>query len=84
MNLNQVIFNAGVNAGLRQLQAFFIALCMVFGVVGAHADNHDSWTVNLKEADIRAFVTQVSDITGKSFVVDPRVKGKVTVVTVGF
>lgn len=41
----------------------------------------DAWTVNLKEADIRAFVSQVSDITGKSFVVDPRVKGKVTVVS---
>ena len=41
----------------------------------------DTWTVNLKEADIRALVNQVSDITGYSFVVDPRVKGKVTVVS---
>lgn len=41
----------------------------------------ETWTVNLKEADIRALVDQVSDITGYSFVVDPRVKGKVTVVS---
>lgn len=40
-----------------------------------------TWKVNLKEADIRAFISQVSDITGYSFVVDPRVKGKVTVVS---
>ncbi len=40
-----------------------------------------SWKVNLKDADIRAFVTQIADITGYSFVIDPRVKGKVTVVS---
>src|SRR5690606_22485270 len=40
-----------------------------------------TWKVNLKDADIRAFVTQVADITGYSFVVDPRVKGKVTVIS---
>ncbi len=40
-----------------------------------------TWKVNLKDADIRAFVTQISDITGYSFVIDPRVKGKVTVIS---
>src|SRR5690606_21834273 len=40
-----------------------------------------TWKVNLKDADIRAFVTQVADITGYSFVIDPRVKGKVTVIS---
>ncbi|MYL25595.1 type II secretion system protein GspD [Halomonas sp. 22501_18_FS] len=47
----------------------------------AEAGNSETWTVNLKDADIRALVDQVSDITGYSFVVDPRVKGKVTVVS---
>ncbi|WP_369857029.1 type II secretion system secretin GspD [Candidatus Thalassolituus haligoni] len=41
----------------------------------------ESWQINLKEADIGAFISQVADITGKSFVVDPRVKGKVNVLT---
>lgn len=41
----------------------------------------DSWKINLKNADIREFVTQVSAITGKSFIIDPRVKGDVTVVS---
>ena len=40
-----------------------------------------SWQVNLKDADISAFIGQIADITGKSFVIDPRVKGKVTVVS---
>lgn len=43
--------------------------------------DRETWTVNLKEADIRALVNQVANITGYSFVVDPRVKGKVTVVS---
>lgn len=47
----------------------------------AEANASETWTVNLKDADIRALVDQVSDITGYSFVVDPRVKGKVTVVS---
>ena len=38
-------------------------------------------SLNVRDADIRALVTQISDITGKSFVIDPRVKGKVTVVS---
>ncbi len=40
-----------------------------------------TWTVSLNNAPIRTFISQVSDITGYSFVVDPRVKGNVTVVS---
>lgn len=47
----------------------------------AQAQDEQTWRLNLKDADIRAFVTQVADITGYSFVVDPRVKGKVTVLS---
>lgn len=38
-------------------------------------------TLNLKEADIRALISTVSKFTGKNFVVDPRVKAQVTVVS---
>ena len=41
----------------------------------------ESWQINLKDADIGAFISQVADITGKSFVIDPRVKGKVNVLS---
>ena len=58
---------------------FFLLLPLVSVV---HAQEQDTtWRLNLKDADIRAFVTQVADITGYSFVVDPRVKGKVTVLS---
>ena len=38
-------------------------------------------TLNLKDADISTLIATVSEVTGKNFVVDPRVKGKVTVVS---
>jgi len=40
-----------------------------------------TWKINLKNADINEFVAQIAAITGKTFVVDPRVKGKVTVIS---
>ena len=38
-------------------------------------------SLNFKEADIKAVITSVADITGKNFIVDPRVKGKVTIIS---
>ncbi|WP_263144233.1 type II secretion system secretin GspD [Pseudomonas sp. RIT-PI-AD] len=47
----------------------------------ATGTQQDSWTINLKDADIREFIDQVADITGETFIVDPRVKGQVSVVS---
>ncbi|WP_079201476.1 type II secretion system secretin GspD [Pseudomonas sp. CC6-YY-74] len=41
----------------------------------------ESWTINLKGADIREFIEQIAQITGETFIVDPRVKGQVSVVS---
>lgn len=38
-------------------------------------------TLNLKDADINALVASISEITGKNFIVDPRVKGRVSVIS---
>jgi general secretion pathway protein D len=38
-------------------------------------------TLNLKDADISTLIATVSDVTGRNFIVDPRVRGKVTVVS---
>jgi len=38
-------------------------------------------TLNLKDADISALISTVSAVTDKNFIVDPRVKGKVTVIS---
>lgn len=41
----------------------------------------ESATLNLNNADIRILINTVSKATGQNFIVDPRVKGKVTVVS---
>ena len=38
-------------------------------------------TLNLKDADIRSFIETVAEATERNFVVDPRVKAKVTVIS---
>jgi general secretion pathway protein D len=38
-------------------------------------------TLNLKDVDIRVLIATVSEITGKSFIIDPAVEGKVNVVS---
>src|SRR5690554_707573 len=58
-----------------------LALLILLPLMSAAYAQDETWRLNLKDADIRAFVTQVADITGYSFVVDPRVKGKVTVLS---
>lgn len=60
---------------LKQWVMIFLLVCC------SAAQAQDSWQINLKEADIGAFINQVADITGKSFVIDPRVKGKVNVLS---
>lgn len=41
----------------------------------------DKWVINHKDADIRAFVEQVAQITGKTFIIDPTLKGKISVIS---
>ena len=41
----------------------------------------DQITLNFQDVDIRALINTVSEVTGKNFIVDPRVKGQVTLVS---
>ena len=50
----------------------------------AQVDNHVATssagvTLNMRDADIRAVVHWLSNVTGKRFVIDPRVKGQMTI-----
>lgn len=38
-------------------------------------------TLNLEDADIKVLISMVAEVSGKNFIVDPRVKGKVSVVS---
>lgn len=71
-------FLLSLKPSMSHLSRLLIIVCLIFSPA---AMGQDSWKINLKNADIREFTTQVSAITGKSFVVDQRVKGNVTVIS---
>jgi len=48
---------------------------------GAPQNAQQGQILNMRDADIRAFINDVSMMTGRTFVVDPRVQGKVTVIS---
>ena len=53
-------------------------LCLALVVESLSAEEV---TLNFSDADLVAVINSVSQITGKNFIIDPRVKGKVTVVS---
>jgi general secretion pathway protein D len=58
----------------------FTGLLLMWLVCGlpVHAE---SVTLNLKDADISALISTVAEVTDRNFIIDPRVKGKVTVIS---
>lgn len=76
-------------AAIRALCLSLLIGCVVAGTalaadVGAATGGQDieqtaaGITLNLRETDVQSLIAAVADLTGKNFVVDPRVKGKVT------
>ena len=58
-----------------------VLLCVLLLAPGLSLAAQNEWKINLRNTDLREFITQVSAISGKSFVIDPRIKGNVTVVS---
>ncbi|GAA6138738.1 GspD family T2SS secretin variant XcpQ [Arenicella sp. 4NH20-0111] len=47
----------------------------------ATAENQNEVKLNLQDVDIRVLINTVAEVSGKNFIVDPRVKGKVSVIS---
>ena len=61
-----------------------LLLCLVVwptSAVTAENNEQQTWQMATKRADIQEFVAQVAKITGKTFIVDPKLKGQVTVIS---
>ncbi len=67
-----------MNNRKNKLFVAWLALAIALPWQLALAQTH---TLNLKDADIEVLVATVAEITGKSFIIDPRVTGKVTVIS---
>ncbi|MDO9486884.1 MAG: secretin N-terminal domain-containing protein, partial [Sphingomonadaceae bacterium] len=61
---------------MKRRLSLFTALALALAVPGAAQQ-----TLNLRDADIRAFIQDVSRATGRTFIIDPRVTGKVSVIS---
>ena len=61
---------------IKWLATLIVALSFV-----AEAFAADMVKINFRDADIRSVIESVAEITGESFVLDPRVKGKVTIIS---
>ena len=73
------LFTDRSTAGLRGLRSILLSLFLMLSL--SAPASADEITLNLKDADIRALISTVSKFTGKNFIIDPRVKAKVTVIS---
>jgi general secretion pathway protein D len=61
----------------RSLVGFITAISMLVSLVATA----ESIRINFRDADIRSVIESVAEITGTTFVIDPRVKGKMTIIS---
>ena len=67
----------------NRLRVFVFAIALCWAVAGPAQEAADAGKakLNLKGVDISVLIQTVSEITGRSFIVDPKVAGNVTVVS---
>lgn len=68
-------YSKKISRAVRALMGLVIGLCLVVEAMAA-----EQVRINFRDADIRSVIESVAEITGESFVLDPRVKGKVTII----
>jgi len=66
--------------GFRRVTIAGLALAALLGLGAARGDDAGI-TLNFKDADIREVAATIGQITHKNFIIDPRVQGRVTVVS---
>lgn len=69
----------GATGGWRARLRGLVWAAVILAACGPAAA--DDIVLNLKEADLQALISMVSEETGTNFVVDPRVRGRVTVIS---
>ena len=81
-------FRAAIKPVLYCL-VFICTLGLVFSTPAFAAKNADKhllrqsgkYVFNMQSVDIRTMIATVADVTGKNFIIDPNVRGKVTVIS---
>lgn len=69
------------HATLRQTLTRACAILCLLVPLSGHAETPDSMTINFVGADIESAVKAIGQLTGRNFVIDPRVKGTINIVS---
>lgn len=77
------MFMRKAGAEIRVKAGTFSAIAVLaFGVVFTTSVSvAETVKINFRDADIRSVIESVAEITGKAFVLDPRVKGNITIIS---
>ncbi len=77
-----IMRSVALRYSLRRLfSALLLALGLILLGLPASQAADEGFELNFTDTDINAVITAVAKLTGKNFIIDPRVKGKVTVIT---
>lgn len=71
-----IFINKNIN-----IRTLILIFAFLVGSITSATSAATGVTLNLKDADIQSFIETVAEISGKNFVVDPRVNAKVTVIS---
>lgn len=88
-------FRSWQRAGFNRIKGFMVAkivglklavrplgvMLLIAGLFVSVVLKADTVSINFREADIRSVIEAVAEITGKSFVLDPRVRGEITIIS---
>ncbi len=66
---------------LRHAAWIVLLLCPLAMAQPPADGSEERWTINMRDADIQDFTELVAGISGQTLVLDPRVKGQVTVIS---
>ena len=75
------LFDAGARCVRRGAALLFLAGAVLTTSLGVRAADDELVTLNFVNADIDAVVKAVSEITGRNFVLDPKIKGTVNIIS---
>ena len=91
MRPNRLVKSRWAKSGLAKTHRVWLLACVclaisaVVQVASAQNDADDAVdsqvSLNLRDVDIRVLIDTVAEVSGKNFIIDPRVKGKVSVIS---
>jgi general secretion pathway protein D len=89
-NSTDTLFFIDISNGTLEVKIFLqlipiaivsISLLGLPAITSAQAEQGQKWQINFKDSDIQEVIKFVADVTGKTVIIDPRVKGKVKVIS---